>query len=198
MREKVETILKSPDMAAADDPATPVSCSSTDPLSMAVGGLTPDGGMPAVFASEPLSVIIAGPDDLDLSGLEGGGRDWNGFSVDRSFKEDTTMITVLDGDDLVRETAVPAVGKPLTRRDLIADLLRTIVSNLNANQALSDGDRQRQRNQVQALVGAMMNSVAVPESGQTAEAMAEETAKLLMETMTLACRRLSRGAKKAA
>ena len=104
---------------------------SPDPLALALTGLRPDGGLTA--APESVAPVpAAGSDDLDLSGLEADGRDWAGFSVDQDFSEDSTLIASAT-DDFSREVTVPATGRVLTRRDLLADLLRVVVANLNTN-----------------------------------------------------------------
>ena len=154
-----------------------MSCNSSDPLSLALAGLRPDDG------PGPEAAPARTPDDLDLSALEADGQDWAGFSVDRDSDEDATMIAVAADD--FDQVAGTAAGRALTRRDLLADLLRAVVSNLNANRAMLESDRLRQQAQVQRLVRAMMSSIAA--SGED-EARAEDTAQLLMAAMSAAGR----------
>ena len=205
MREKAETLWKPSDLTAAEDEVVDDDCrkrASTalssavgfgdgpDPIGLALEGLRPDAGSWSA---------AAGPDQPDLSGLdlsilEADGRDWSGFSVDLSLREDATMVALVDEDGF-GQMIVPATGKALTRRELIADLLGVVVSNLNANLVLSGGDRLRQQDQVRRLVAALMSSsepVSGPGVSGEAEALAEDTAELLLETMRRACRNLSR------
>lgn len=153
-----------------------------DQLIMALEDLRPDGGLnPAAPA--------AGTDDLDLSGLEADGRDWVGFSVDQSFSEDATLISSTANDDFGREVIMPATGQVLTRRELLADLLRAMAANLKANRAMLGRDRLRQQDQVRKLIGAMMNSVAASDDAET---LAEDTARLLLGAMSAAGQSLCR------
>lgn len=134
-------------------------------------------------AASPEAVPLAPADELDLGDLEADGRDWAGFSVDQSLSEDTTMVVALAEDDFGLAVTVPATGEVLTRRELLADLLRAVVANLNANPALLESERLRQQVQVGELVRAMMNSLA---ASAESEALAEDTAGLIMRAMSAA------------